>query len=294
MFTNHTAKPAAAFALPPIVAHPQPSHGHASATPFPWQEDVGYRKAGTYTGRERDEGVVEDWLKVLAHSFGTSARFIRAEGEFEISGRGAVCRALDVFYGQRSACVHTHRAVHLAAAESGCIQRVRCPLGFLLVCVPVRAKESWLGQIEFGPLGVEQIDRAEFERSLNWLGVPAALCSRLQASLNSVRVIRAEDIDGVLELLQRVAVLIAGEAARASASAVVQEPAAVLAGRRFAELHLGDRITLVDAARHVALSPDHFSRLFRRATGVSFGEYVNRCRMENAQRLLLDSSQRGA
>jgi AraC-like DNA-binding protein len=167
-------------------------------------------------------------------------------------------------------------------------------MGFLLVCVPVQVKENSLGQIEFGPLGIEQIDRVEFEHGLSRLGFPAAMRSLLHSSLGEMRTVRAEDIEGVLILLQRVAAVIADELSRASSSATAQEPAAVTMGRRFAELHIGDKITLGDVSRHAALSPDHFSRLFRRTTGLSFGEYVNRCRMENAQRLLLDSSQRVA
>jgi len=292
MFTNHTAKLAPAFASPLIAAYSQTPHGHASATSFPWQEDVGHRTGGAHTGGERNAGVVAGWLRALERSFGSSVRLIPAGGEAKISGGGTVCRALDELCGRRPSCGQTHRAMHAATLESGCVQQARCPLGFLLVCVPIRAKENWLGQIEFGPVGVEQMDPAEVERGLNRLGLPVTARQNLHAPLRALRAIRLEDIEGVIVLLQRVAAVIADELNRASARVTVQEPAAVTAGRRFAELHIGDKITLVDVSRHVALSPDHFSRLFRRATGVSFGEYVNRCRMENAQRLLLDSSQR--
>ena len=169
-----------------------------------------------------------------------------------------------------------------------------CPLGFLLVSVPVRVKASWLGQIEFGPLGVERIDRVEFERSLSRLGFPTAQRLRLLASLNEVRTVLADDVEGVLALVERVAGVVADATLRRSAGLGVGEPAAVIAGRRYAELHLGDKITLSDVARHVALSSDHFSRLFRNTTGASFGEYVNRRRVENAQQQLVDSTQRVA
>jgi AraC-like DNA-binding protein len=219
---------------------------------------------------------------------------INANREVTLSGGGPVCLTLDGLCGRREACGQAHQTLHAAAFESGHIQQVRCPLGFLLVSVPVRVKTSWLGQIEFGPLGVERIDRFEFERYLSRLGFPMAQRLQLLASLNELRTVRADDVEGVLALVERVAGLVAEEMLRRSAGLGMGEPAAVTAGRRYAERHLGDKITLADVARHVALSSDHFSRLFRNSTGISFGEYVNRRRVESAQHLLADSNQRVA
>jgi transcriptional regulator GlxA family with amidase domain len=139
-----------------------------------------------------------------------------------------------------------------------------------------------------------QIDHAEFARSLGRLGVASAMWPPLQLSLSALNIIRDENIEGVLALLQRVASVVAEEVTRASASAPVHVPLAVAEGRRFAEQHLGGRIALTDVARHVGLSADHFSRLFRCALGIPFGEYVNRCRVEHAQRILAGSSRRVA
>jgi AraC-like DNA-binding protein len=156
----------------------------------------------------------------------------------------------------------------------------------------VQRSENGCSLLEFGPLGVEHKTRAEFEQGLNRLGFSSALRTHLRAPLNALRTVRAEDIEGVLALLERVAASIADELLRVSSSARVLEPKAVAAARRYAEHHIGDKISLVDVARHVALSPDHFSRLFRRKAGVSFGEYMNRCRVANAQRMLGESTQR--
>jgi AraC-like DNA-binding protein len=294
MLTNLTNKQVSALALPQAVAYTLTRRGDASATAFPWQADTGRNMAGAGTAGERQAGTVEGWLKALEQSFGTCVRMIPAGSESVLSGNGRVCRALDDLHGPRALCRQVHRAVHAAAAGTGCPQRVRCPLGFLLLSMPVQTRREFFGQIEFGPLMVEPADRAEFERSLGRLGVPPGLWPPLQSALGALSVIRDESTRGVLALLQRVASAIADEMPRAASGDAAQMPIAVAEARRFAEQHLGDKIALADVARHVTLSADHFSRLFRCTLGMPFGEYVNRCRVARAQQLLAGSARRVA
>lgn len=51
-------------------------------------------------------------------------------------------------------------------------------------------------------------------------------------------------------------------------------------------LHYNERITLEDTARQVYLSPEYLSRIFRRETGSTFSEYVNRVRVAKAKELM--------
>ncbi len=56
------------------------------------------------------------------------------------------------------------------------------------------------------------------------------------------------------------------------------------------KLHLGDPITVDDMARSARLSKFHFSRVFRRVTGVSPGRYLSALRLNEAKRLLIETS----
>ena len=294
MLTNLTSKPVSAMAIPQAAAYRLSRRGDVSATAFPWSEDVGYRAAGAGVAGERKVGTAEGWLTALERSFGTCVQMIPAGRESDISGNGPVCRVLDELHGPRALCRQAHRAIHAAAVGTGCAQRIRCPLGFLLLSMPVQSKRECFGLIEFGPMIIELADHGEFARRLSRLGVSPALWPRLQSALGALSVIRDEAAGGVQALLQRVASAIADEMPTAPSGDTVQRPMAVAAGCRFAEQHLGGKILLTDVARHVALSADHFSRLFRRALGMPFGEYVNRCRVVYAQRLLTGSSRRVA
>lgn len=56
------------------------------------------------------------------------------------------------------------------------------------------------------------------------------------------------------------------------------------------ERHYDEPITLDQAAGIVHLSTYHFCKTFKRMTGMTFVQYVNRYRIQEAERLLLDSS----
>lgn len=55
------------------------------------------------------------------------------------------------------------------------------------------------------------------------------------------------------------------------------------------ENHLEERITIEWAARFVNLNPYHFCKTFKRLTGRTFIDYVNLCRVNEAERLLLET-----
>ncbi|MEK8129438.1 AraC family transcriptional regulator [Paenibacillus filicis] len=58
---------------------------------------------------------------------------------------------------------------------------------------------------------------------------------------------------------------------------------------RHIEATLSDKHTVAEAARHMNLNPYHFCKLFKKLTGQTFIEYVNVCRVREAERLLLES-----
>lgn len=53
--------------------------------------------------------------------------------------------------------------------------------------------------------------------------------------------------------------------------------------------HFDEKISIESAARFVSLNPFHFCKTFKKLTGRTFIDYVNLCRMDEAQRLLLET-----
>jgi AraC family transcriptional regulator len=56
--------------------------------------------------------------------------------------------------------------------------------------------------------------------------------------------------------------------------------------REFVESRLQERITIKDIADELGLGPDHLGRLFKSTTGLTLYQFVIRCRIDLAQRLL--------
>ncbi|MCA0754749.1 AraC family transcriptional regulator [Paenibacillus sp. N4] len=56
------------------------------------------------------------------------------------------------------------------------------------------------------------------------------------------------------------------------------------------ENNFNEKITVESAAREVNLNPFHFCKLFKKLTGRTFVEYVNVCRVNEAERLLRESN----
>jgi AraC-like DNA-binding protein len=74
--------------------------------------------------------------------------------------------------------------------------------------------------------------------------------------------------------------------------AEVTMPPAVTKACGFIRAHaLGDDLNLGVVARHCAISEGHLSRIFHRATGLTFREYLTQVRVEHAKALLLRGSQ---
>jgi len=51
-------------------------------------------------------------------------------------------------------------------------------------------------------------------------------------------------------------------------------------------LHLNRKISLDEVAEHLYMNPSYFSRLFKKETGETFIEYVNKMKVHRAKELL--------
>ena len=54
--------------------------------------------------------------------------------------------------------------------------------------------------------------------------------------------------------------------------------------------HLGEELSRTNLAKHVFLSPDYLSRIFRQEKGISLSEYITDERMKKAKQLLCETN----
>lgn len=55
------------------------------------------------------------------------------------------------------------------------------------------------------------------------------------------------------------------------------------------ETHFAEKLTVAEAAKRVNMNPYHFCKTFKKLTGRTFVEFVNACRANEAERLLLET-----
>ena len=65
------------------------------------------------------------------------------------------------------------------------------------------------------------------------------------------------------------------------------EPEPVRHAKAFIMGHLAEPMSLEGVASEVNVSPFHFCKIFKRATGMTFTDFVNRARVEKAKRMLM-------
>ncbi|MFA7345099.1 MAG: AraC family transcriptional regulator [Terrimicrobiaceae bacterium] len=145
-------------------------------------------------------------------------------------------------------CARWHSAMRESAGGSDGLLRAVCEQGLLTAAVPLRARDFPIGLVEFGPL-------------------PGGACSASEAAL---------ELSGpLLRELER-------EACAAFDLNLQTFPEPVRRAIAFLESHFTSRLDLAAVARGAALSPGHFSKVFRASTGRSVAEYLAWVRVNRA------------
>jgi AraC-like DNA-binding protein len=70
------------------------------------------------------------------------------------------------------------------------------------------------------------------------------------------------------------------------------EPPVITRAKQYIEEHQTDDLSLGEVAKAVNTSSFYFCKLFKKATGINFTEYVSRVRIEKAKNLLLNPNLR--
>jgi len=98
--------------------------------------------------------------------------------------------------------------------------------------------------------------------------------------------------DGVEQLLQLFASHLSSNTDLCVLATSMAEPPCVGRARDFIRANLHELLSLSQVAKTIGFCTDHLGRMFSRATGLTFTQYVQRARTEKAKELLADREQR--
>jgi AraC-like DNA-binding protein len=164
-----------------------------------------------------------------------------------------------------------------------------CPFGLTELAVPVRLGHETIGFLVSGQVFRRTPTEADVQRALariKSLGLKVDR-EKAKAAFLETRVASGSVIESVQRLLAIFAEhlsLICNQLAVQQTSA---EPPLVTRVKEFVKAYGGEEITLSDAAKAAHTSTFYLCKVFKKATGMCFTEYVSRTRIEKARELLL-------
>ena len=186
------------------------------------------------------------------------------------------------------------RPAAAASARPTETQTVTCFAGLSYSAVPVRLGEEVMGFLHTGQVALQPPTRTRFHAVTKQLvawGV-AMNFRRLEEAYFQTRVLTPGQYQSTLKLLEMFAQHLSLVANQVAVQEVRAESAPVRLAKRFIAEHQGEAVTLAQVAGVLHMSTFYFCKLFKRATGRTFTDYLGRLRIETAKVLLLNPNRR--
>lgn len=189
-------------------------------------------------------------------------------------------------------CLQTEQQLCESAANEA--QTVTCAHGMCDTAVPVRVGNQLIAYLQTGQIFVKKPSLAQFERSLKLAtnGGPPPNREELKDIYFKTRVMSPRQYESMVKMLT----IFAEHLSILSNQLVVQnqnsEPPVVVRAREYIQDHYSEDLSLGQVAKAVCTSPFYFCKMFKRATGINFTEFVARVRVEKAKNLLLNPNLR--
>jgi AraC-like DNA-binding protein/ligand-binding sensor protein len=169
-----------------------------------------------------------------------------------------------------------------------------CPAGLSETIVPVRLGDRLIGFLQTGQLFRKTPTQSQFERTVRLLAEWGVGGDRavLRQAYFATRVMPAKQHESVIKLLS----IFAQHLSMLSNQILVQhqnaEPPVITRAKAFIQENQTEHLRLGQVAKAVNTSPFYFCKIFKKATGLNFTDYVSRIRIERSKNLLLNPNLR--
>jgi AraC-like DNA-binding protein len=182
----------------------------------------------------------------------------------------------------------------LAQGEARGPQSVTCAVGMCDTAVPVRLGDRLIGFLQTGQIFRKKPSQTQFERIAELVtkwGFGGQL-AELKDAYFKTRIVSNRQHESFVTLLT----IFAQHLSILSNQVVVQqrsaEPPVITRAKDYINEHQGDDLSLGEVAKAVNTSTFYFCKIFRKATGINFTDYVSRVRIEKSKNLLLNPNLR--
>ena len=218
---------------------------------------------------------------------------IRSVGSFQPPLRGsrhgnAFCSLMAGRNKTCSACLQLQQQIETSATDGAVT--LECFAGLNDSAVPVRVGDRVVAYLQTGQVLHQPATEAGFRsvsRRLGGMGVNTGM-NRLKEAYFATRVIARPQYESVLNLLVIFAQHLSTVSNQIMVKAAAAEAPAAAKARSFIASHQGEEISLSQVARAVNMSAFYFCKVFKKATGLTFTEYLARVRIERVKNSLMN------
>jgi AraC-like DNA-binding protein len=191
-----------------------------------------------------------------------------------------------------AACLKVQRKLTERAGNRA--RTVTCFAGLSESAVPIRIGDQLIGFFQTGQVFLKQPSKFQFDRAAKKLVAWGARVnlSKARDAYFHTKVLTKKQYRAMLRLLEifgQHLSLLSNQLATKKATA---EPPAIACARQFIAQNQDSAICLATVAKAVNTSTFYFCKLFKRATGLTFTDYLARVRVEKAKTLLLEPNSR--
>jgi AraC-like DNA-binding protein/ligand-binding sensor protein len=171
---------------------------------------------------------------------------------------------------------------------------VTCFAGLSDTAVPVHLGDRVIGFLQTGQVALNNPNTQQFEKItkqvIEW-GVQIDL-SKLEDAYFHSRVLAPRQYTAMIKLLEIFAKHLSTLANQITLQEGEAEPPMVRRARAYIVGHQADPIDLNEVAKAMHVSTFYFCKMFKKATGLTFTEYLGRVRIERAKTHLLNPNRR--
>jgi AraC-like DNA-binding protein len=191
-----------------------------------------------------------------------------------------------------AACLQVHQKLSETARHAP--ETITCSVGLCDTAVPVRLGDRLLGYLQTGQVfrrkpGENQFNRV-FKLMTEW-GLAASEDEARKAYFSGKVVSgkQHEAVVGLLNIFAQHLSLVCNQIVVRQENA---EPPVITKAKQYIQEHQTEDMSLGQVAKAVNTSTFYFCKIFKKATGINFTDYVSRVRIERARNLLLNPNLR--
>ena len=183
-----------------------------------------------------------------------------------------------------AACLEVQRKLTEKTGDRS--RTVTCFAGLSDSAVPIRIGDQLIGFLQTGQVLLKQPSKFRFDRTakklVDW-GVNVDLAKTREAYFHT-KVLSKKQYASMLRLLEIFATHLSILSNQIAVENSAAEPTAITRAKKFIAQNQDNALCLATVAKAVNTSTFYFCKLFKRATGLTFTDYLARVRIEKAKR----------